>query len=401
MRSIGEQGREMIRHNDRLRRHAALQLRSSLPPAHAAPVQAAIAAGSDWGIWMKSNCHHFFLPLAAVATTAANRSLEYVISLSRKLNSIPLDCRPVLIIPTLSSRTTLSATLDSVLPCENLFARVFISINGLPSASHESALDAFSKAIEGRCILLRTGKFIKAQNHARFIARNTAKLLHPRQSTMFLCDDDLLGSKESLIEYFRFVQQDNNFIVGMGNFATFQHNPESFHIPTQNLAANEAIQSTDFVARTRAKSHFSNISSMMMAAKIWQDAVLFMSIFGSSGYFAEYIYATHRSASLLYSPPSISAYIREHPNQEARTLPYVAFVHDEIIYFLWVWLNQPLTRPFTPGHLKYGLSAHRFKGIIIERLYLFIKSNFPGLLKLYFSLKKFILGKYKKPVNLD
>ena len=312
--------------------------------------------------------------------------------LFRKSDSIPFDYRPVLLIPTLATRNTLAETLNSLIPSIDLFYRIFISVNGLYSTHYDSALDHFCNLDKGRCNLFRTGKVLKAHDHAAFIARNTAKLLHPKQYIMILCDDDLLGSRENLMEYFSFIRRNNDFVVGMGNFATFQNRPESFQVPLQNLASDEGVHPSEFIARTRVKSRFSNVSSMIMPAKAFQDSLSFMNFFGSSGFFAEYIFATHRNTNLVYSPPSVTAYIREHPNQESRTLPYTAFVHDEIIYFLWVWLNQPHTRPFTPGHLKYGLSAQRFRGIIIERFYLFLKSNLPGLLDIYKSIKKRLLS---------
>ncbi|MDC3009359.1 hypothetical protein OAZ06_00115 [Synechococcus sp. AH-736-G20] len=307
--------------------------------------------------------------------------------LSSKPDLVSFNESPILVIPTLLSRNTLPATLDSVMPCMDLFHRVFISLNGPRSESYSPSLDTFSRVYQDRCILLRTGKELTALDHVAFIARNTERLLHPQQSLMILCDDDLLGPRENLKEYFDFLKFNNGSVVGMGNFATFQNYPKSFDKPIQNLGAEESIRPTEFVARTRLKAHFSNLSTMTMSAKIFQDSIFFMSRFGSSGFFIEYIFAAHRSASSLYSPRSVTAYIRQHSNSESLTLAYVSFVHDEIIYFLWVWLNQPLARPFTPGYLKYGLSFYRFRGIVFERFYLFLKFNFPWLLGLYVWLK--------------
>jgi hypothetical protein len=99
---------------------------------------------------------------------------------------------------------------------------------------------------------------------------------------------------------------------------------------------------------------------MIVPHVVARDCLFFMSFWGSAGRRTEYIWATHCRIKQLQCPLSATAFIRKHPSQEGRTLSYNSYVHDELIYIVWVWLNQRAFLPWGRHSQAPDFTVERF-----------------------------------------
>lgn len=251
----------------------------------------------------------------------------------------------ILLIPALESRNFLLDTLASL--GENIicFDKIMLSVNGFSADNVKIAASKCGLLASPQSIVLCTNRLITAAEHLRFIQSRLRRVATAQDLIFLLADDDLLPADFDLAGYVNVVRSGAGACLGMGNFSTFEsvHDlPMEHH---QHIGPGELIKPVDFLLRNQSGPLLTNMSSMLVPFSVFDKAASFMCFWRSSGRRFEYILATHSNLESLYSPPSCSALIRQHPNQEGRTLSKESGLYDELIYILWVWLNQPATRP--------------------------------------------------------
>lgn len=271
----------------------------------------------------------------------------------------------ILIIPTLESRNFLSNTLASLGEHLTCFDKVIISVNGSSVDKVKIATSSYGMLANSQSTVLCTNCPLTAVEHLRFIQGKLRRIASAQDLIFLLADDDLLPAGFDLAGYVNVVRSGAGACLGMGNFSSF----ESVHdLPVeraQHIGPGELIKPIDFLLRNQSGHLCTNMSSMLVPFEVFDKATSFMGFWGSSGRRFEYILATHSNLTSLYSPPSCSALIRQHPNQEGRTLSKESGLHDELIYILWVWLNHPITRPSLSGSVFQAFSLMSFLKIAI------------------------------------
>lgn len=291
-------------------------------------------------------------------------------------------CRSLLlVIPTLEERNTLRDAIHSAVESMHLFHGIIVSVNGKRS---DRARAIISEAIPNNKVpiwIYCTGKKLTATKHSSFILHQLRAHAKDATRLLLLADDDLLGNQQTLTDYANVACTDVCCTVGMGRFKTFTDRLVAAIEEKQHVGHGERIGSTEFLKREGLCSLFTSISSMIIPYHIFRDSLGFMGLLSSSGRRCEYILATHRSVTSLYSPSEPTAFIRIHPNQEGRTLSLESYYHDELVYTLWVWLNQPVTRPWSKGHEIYGHTGTRFARTLASRCKLMIQRLSPSLYK--------------------
>jgi hypothetical protein len=271
----------------------------------------------------------------------------------------------ILLIPTVEGRVFLPETLASVREHAHCFDRLLLSVNGATPYKAEQILLEQGFNLNVDTTLFCTRRNLSARQHFRFINKKLPRHARNQDLIFLLADDDILPAHADILEYIQAVQDENNGSVGMGRFATFD---ESSLIPSaqsQHIEPGESISPLEFLQRNEKGHRMTNISSMLIPYSIFKQASSFMWILGSSGRRTEYIFATHRSVNLLYSPPGSSALIRQHPGQEGRTLSFQSYLLDELVYISWVWIHQPAMRPWAQTVVQ-EFKASRFRSLLQE-----------------------------------
>lgn len=301
----------------------------------------------------------------------------------------PISPKVILLIPTLESRNFLPDTLASLGEHLTCFDEIIISVNGFSVNNVKIAASKYGLLANPQSTVLCTNRSLTAVEHLRFIQSKLRRIASAQDLIFLLADDDLLPAGFDLEGYVNVVRLGAGACLGMGNFSSF----ESVHdLPmecAQHIGPGELIKPVDFLLRNQSGHLCTNMSSMLIPFGVFDRAASFMGFWGSSGRRFEYILATHRKLTSLYSPPSCSALIRQHPSQEGRTLSKESGLHDELIYILWVWLNQPIARPLLSSSVCQAFTLVSFLKIAI-RLFL-MKCHYCML-----SIQKFV--KYRQPL---
>jgi hypothetical protein len=298
------------------------------------------------------------VPASGPSKSAVEKNEDFILS------------RPprVLLIPTLEARKTIAETLCSLVSSQALFDDVIISVNGLSSDNVQTIIDRSGFGCGRQIHVLCTRKVIPAIQHSKFIVNYIRSVCSDESLIFLLADDDLVPPSCNINEYLKSCGRSLDAAVGMGNFVSFVDQQEVFADQPQHLLPGEQVTALEFLRRNKQGHLFTNMSSMVVPCYLFCEAVNFMAFWGSAGRRFEYILATHRDVALLFSPSFPSALIRHHPRQEGRTLSRASMLHDELIYIVWVWLNQPLTRPWSDLQNKYGFTLIRFVCVAVSLL---------------------------------
>lgn len=267
----------------------------------------------------------------------------------------------VLVIPTLGNRTTIYSTLNSLSTGVSFFDHLVISVNGLSAEHVANILTALRLYQHCEVHLLCTNKkAVSIVRHFSFIGQSLEAIIGKNALLYFLADDDLVAPESNLYGYLESCQCGANGKVGMGNLLSFVDESITAKFEYQHINPGENINPLEFLRRNSQGHLYTNISSMVVPLKVFIDCSLFMSLLGSAGRRAEYILATHHSIKMLVCPSSPSALIRHHPAQEGRIQSHQSYLQDELIYIIWIWLNQPETRPWSVIKNNYGFTFGRF-----------------------------------------
>lgn len=273
----------------------------------------------------------------------------------------------VLLIPTVEGRDFLAETLASVRPHANCFDLLILSVNGISSRNAEALLKSQDFTPSLNTIILCTGRALTAMHHQRFINNALPAYTQDGDLIFLLADDDLLPAGSDIKDYVRAIRDRGLGSVGMGRFGTFGDNQPAPSLQAQHVEPGESISPLDFLDRNQQGHRFTNISSMIIPFGLFKEACSFMWRMRSAGRRAEYIFATHSSAHSLYSPYFCSALIRQHAAQEGRTLSFESYLHDELVYILWVWLHQPAMRPWSRA-VGQDFTFRRFRSFLRDLL---------------------------------
>jgi len=268
--------------------------------------------------------------------------------------------RCILLIATLPERAAyLREALDSASRCADLLDAVTLSVNG-ESASEAAKICADYPAISQRPLrILCTGKRLSAVKHGLFLLHQIAPSIAPTDLLLLLSDDDLLIPGESLAAYIDQLKKGGGRMVGVGRFRTFTSDPQLASSECHSLEPGESASALTYLARHHQQERLTNISGMLVPFSIYADAHRFMARFRSSGRRTEHILYCHRRVQELYSPNEAIASIRRHPLQEGVALSYKSYFYDELVFMLWVWIQQPQTRPWRNSGI-YGFTLRRF-----------------------------------------
>jgi hypothetical protein len=283
-----------------------------------------------------------------------------------------------LVIPTLVARNSLPQTLASLAPHAHLFDTVVLSFNGVRQEGVDP-LAALEPSIAASLMRLETGRLLPAIEHAHFIGMRLAAVLPPDSHLFLLADDDLLPVDVDLGPYIQSCLDGSGCAVGIGRFLEFQHlqGQDARQSMAQasdvlmNLWPGESIDPLTFLQRNHQRGNaFTNMSSMLVPLRVYVDAIRYMDVYGSAGRRFEYILAAHASVCQIVSPALPSALIRSHPEQEHKTLRYSSLRFDELLYVIWVWRQQPRTRPLAPGSRAYGFNLFMVLKLLAVLLFL-------------------------------
>ena len=292
-----------------------------------------------------------------------------------RADPLPACVTAILVIPTLEGRKTVAETILSVASCGDLFSDIVISVNGLSSDYVSSLVERSGLRIVSRVHLLSTQCYIPATQHADFICKYLRLNFAGQTPVFLLADDDLVPSRLAISDYMNACLA-LPFAVGMGNLVSFVDDKDVFLDEIQHVLPGENIPVLEFLRRNKHGHLTTSMSSMVVSNSVLCDCVSFVAFWGSAGRRFEYLLATHRSVSVLFSPCSASAMIRQHPDQEGRVLSVASERFDELIYICWVWLNQPMTRPWRDFTNAYGFGFVRlFKVLISVILSMLLNQN--------------------------
>jgi len=268
--------------------------------------------------------------------------------------------RCILLIATLPERAAyFREAIDSAARCAGLLDAVYLSVNGDSSAQAATICADYPAISELPLHILCTGNRISAVKHGLFILNQISPVIAPTDILLLLGDDDLLAPSESLAAYIDQLKKGGGRMVGVGRFRTFTGDCQLANSECHSLEPGESASPLTYLARHNKQERLTNISGMLVPFSIYADAHRFMARFGSSGRRTEHILYCHRRVETLYSPREATALIRRHPLQEGVALSYKSYFYDELVFMLWVWINQPQTRPWRNSG-PYGLSLRRF-----------------------------------------
>jgi hypothetical protein len=272
----------------------------------------------------------------------------------------------ILLVPALESRNYLLDTLASLGENITCFDKIILSVNGFSTDNVKIAASKYGLLADPASTVLCTNRLMTAVEHLRFIQSKLRRVATAQDLIFLLADDDLLPADFDLTGYINVVRSGAGAYLGMGNFSTFESVHDLPMEQAQHVGPGELIKPVEFLLRNQSGHLFTNMSSMLIPFAVFDKATSFMVFWGSSGRRFEYILATHSNLTSLYSPPSCSALIRQHPTQEGRTLSKESGLYDELIYILWTWLNQPATRPSLPGSIYKAFSLVSFLKIFVK-----------------------------------
>jgi len=306
------------------------------------------------------------------------------------------DPRTILLIPTVEGRDFLAQTLSSVREHVHCFDQLLLSVNGTTPQKANQILLEQRVATKLATKVLCTRRHLSARQHLRFIHQKLSSCSRIDDYIFLLADDDLLPAEADINNYIRVVKDRANSVVGMGRIATFEDGNPISHAQSQHIEPGESISPLEFLERNQEGHRTTNISSMIIPCGIFKEASSFMWHLGSSGRRTEYIFATHKRVASLYSPPASSALIREHPNQEGRTLSFESYLHDELVYILWVWLHQPAMRQWGQA-TEQGFTLGRFRALLQVLLKIKLKRNAP----LCYAFARKMKSLYRHHVSVD
>jgi hypothetical protein len=283
----------------------------------------------------------------------------------------------ILLLPTLETRDTIKETLDSLTCRRELFDDVIISVNGLSSDDVRGIIEGSGLTCRASIHLLCTRRVLPPVLHLQFICKYTRSVFARESLIFLLADDDLIPSSFSINDYLDSCSDNLTITVGLGNLVAFDNQQVRLTDLEQHLLPGERIASLEFLRRNRQGHLCTNMSSMVVPCFVLFECVDFMVRWGSAGRRFEYILSTHHSVAALFSPSAPSAMIRQHSQQEGRTLSLVSMRRDELIYIAWVWLNQPSTRPWNDLGNKYGFTLFRF----VREAFLLVKLSLQDWLR--------------------
>jgi hypothetical protein len=275
----------------------------------------------------------------------------------------------VAVLPTLQSRDSVIQALSSLLRHMHLFDRIIISVNGKSRKNIDHVLSLFQLMASERIVVLLTGKLLSAVAHSQFIVNALNGTLCLQTAIFLMADDDILNPSPALATYLGAIRNSKIESVGMGLFMTFNDGPLEL-MPTEQCFADSdsSLQPLEFLSRSARNSNFSSITSMIIPFAVYRDVIGYMYSFGSAGRRCEYLFASHKTVKSLFVPSEPSAFIRLHDAQEGKVLSRLSLFWDEILYFIWVWDNQPQTLPWMSGASDYGFTLVRFVKLNIRFL---------------------------------
>ena len=251
-----------------------------------------------------------------------------------------------------------------------------LSVNGSNSQKAAQILRSQGISDSIAIALLCTRRFISARDHGRFVQKQLCGLAQRNDLIFLLSDDDLLPPNADIKSYIQVLKNSSGYTVGVGRFMSFVDGSLAVQSPSQHIKPGESITPLEFLRRNEQGHLTTNISSMIIPYEIFRQASYFMWRLGSSGRRMEYILASHKLVASLYSPPSPSALIRNHPFQESRTLSYESYLYDELVYIIWIWRHQPSMRQW--GCAATGAFAPtRFRGLLQHLISLKLKRKAP------------------------
>lgn len=279
---------------------------------------------------------------------------------------VPVRGNVILLLPTLEGRDTLYDALRSVKPVAECFCEIIISVNGTTPQATQAIV---SEIFEGHSIdiqVLCTGEAFEPIAHIRFMYHNLVDTLKHDMKVFMMADDDVLCSKESVCDYIAHYKSQRAGCIGFGNLLSSVDLTGEACDELQDLLPGEMISPLLFLERNRSGHLFTNITGMIVPSEVLLDAWNFMLRLGSKGRRYEYILASHAKVTTLLMPKEYTATIRVHRQQWGRALSNKFIYRDEIVYYLWVWSNQPLARPFAKGRNDYGFKIMGFFSLLLK-----------------------------------
>lgn len=276
----------------------------------------------------------------------------------------------ILFIPTLATRSTLLETVESVIPHAACFDLIVISVNGDKSDA-DKVVSALSKCFDRHPaidpVILTTNAHVSPIKHLKYVSRLFRK--YSADSLLFLlADDDLIVANAHLRDYIDIAKQNLSSTVGIGNMRSFSKSHRSTIKKYQCIDPGESVSPETLLQREASRIGHINMSTMIIPVRIFLDVARYMINSGSDGRRFEYMTCAHRDVRFVVCPSHESVLIRDHPSRESSLLSHESWVRDELIFFVWVWLNNQKTRPWIRGSAVYGITLRRFATLAKELL---------------------------------
>jgi hypothetical protein len=201
-----------------------------------------------------------------------------------------------------------------------------------------------------------------------FIVNHLQEILSKDDLIMLLADDDCLCHDIDLNSYFDRLSLSPGAAQGVSRFALLPGDQPAPDL-SQTLCSGEAVSPLTFLIRDSTGHRFTSMCGMITPFEVLKDVAVFTKIMHGSGGRFEYMLMSHKAINILYSPNKAVAQIRLHPYQESRLLSSKDHLVNEFIYVIWIWMNQPKTRPWAESPRVYGYTmtraAHYIRRIIM------------------------------------
>ncbi|MCE2692997.1 MAG: hypothetical protein LW645_01830 [Verrucomicrobiaceae bacterium] len=287
--------------------------------------------------------------------------------------------KPVLVIPVYKGGKYFEQMLDTLKLAEDLFSNVVVSFNGDDSGLDQGIFQKSTISNFHNILTLRTTTPLSAIRHMHFWVGRLKDNFHRDTPIFVLCHDDLL-----LVDNVRGFLNDHSDFDGvcvMGDWEiVYDEKPETLKIGTTFPPGVTQVSALELLnwqnSSASSKKKFTNLSGMIVALRVLSSvSAIYHYSPDSYGARIEYCLATsrHNKEIIRALPPLVR--IREHSNQQGKTVPKLSGIADELRYRLWLLFNLK-GEAFRAHCLKGPVNIFRTHSLLIKYVVLKFRSLF-------------------------
>jgi len=287
--------------------------------------------------------------------------------------------KPILVIPVYKGGKYFEQMLDTLKLAEDLFSNVVVSFNGDESDLDQGIFQRSAVSSFHNILTLRTAAPLSAIRHMHFWVSFLKDNFHRDTPIFTICHDDLLLVENTR----RFLNEcpDLDGACVIGDWEVFiDEKPEILKIRTTfppNVTKVSVLELLNWQnSFASSKKKFTNLSGMIVALRVLSSvSAIYHYLPDSYGARIEYCLATsrHNKEIIRALPPLVR--IREHSNQQGKTVPKLSGIADELRYRLWLLFNLK-GEAFRAHCLKGPVNIFRTHSLLIKYVVLKFRSLF-------------------------